>query len=221
MRARYDGQTEWYDALASREPFTRLRAAAVRILGSGPGRCLDVGCGTGLALPLLADLEWTVTAVDASANQLAAAHERAKGIELVQAVAESLPFEDATFDAAVSILTHTDFDDAGAVFGEIARVLVPGGVLVYAGVHPCFASPFAEPLEDGTTLLHPGYRRRGWETVSRDPDNPGIRSRVGVNHIPLDALISAILDAGLTLTAFEEPDDRDPPHFLALRAEKR
>jgi SAM-dependent methyltransferase len=132
-----------------------------------------------------------------------------------------LPFDDESFDAVISVLTHTDFEDAAVAFREAARVLEPGGVFVYAGVHPCFGSPFAEPLEDGTVLLHRGYRRLGWETVSRDPDNPGIRSRVGVNHIPLSRLIAAVLDAGLTLSTFAEPGERDPPLFLALSAEKR
>jgi SAM-dependent methyltransferase len=169
----------------------------------------------------LAEAGWEVTGVDASSEQLALARTRAPQVEVLQADAHALPFADGSFQAVVSILTHTDFDDASAVFCEVVRVLEPGGVFVYAGVHPCFGSPFAQPLEDGTTLLHPGYRRVGWETVSRDPDNPGIRSRVGVNHIPLARLLSAVLDAGLTLTTFEEPGERDPPLFLALRAEKR
>lgn len=221
MTSRYDPHTGWYDEFASTEPFVRLREHVVALLGSGPGRCLDLGCGTGLALALLAGAGWSVTGVDASERQLAAARRRAQDAELLQADAHALPFPDGSFDAVVSILTHTDFDDAAAALGEAARVLARGGVFVYAGVHPCFGSPFAQPLEDGTTLLHPGYRRAGWETVSRDPDNAGIRSRVGVNHIPLAHLVAGVLDAGLTLTTFEEPGERDPPLFLALRAEKR
>src|SRR4051794_11478062 len=219
--SRYDPHTAWYDDFASTEPFARLREHAVALLGAGPGRCLDLGCGTGLALMLLDDAGWAVTGVDASAEQLELARRRAPHIDLLQADAHELPFEDESFDAVVSILTHTDFDDAAEVAREVARVLERGGVFVYAGVHPCFGSPFAEPLDDGTTVLHPGYRRVGWETVSRDPDNPGIRSRVGVNHIPLSHLIAGVLDAGLTLTTFDEPGERDPPLFLALRAEKR
>jgi SAM-dependent methyltransferase len=219
--SRYDSHTTWYDEFASTEPFARLREHVVRLLGSGPGRCLDLGCGTGLALTLLAEAGWDVTGVDASTEQLALARQRAPGIELLQADAHALPFDDHSFDAVISILTHTDFDDAAAVIREAARVLEHRGAFVYAGVHPCFGSPFAQPLDDGTTVLHPGYRRVGWETVSRDPDNPGIRSRVGVNHIPLSQLIANVLDAGLTLTTFEEPGERDPPLFLALRAEKR
>jgi SAM-dependent methyltransferase len=219
--SRYDPHTTWYDEFASTEPFARLRADAVALLGSGPGRCLDLGCGTGLALPLLSEAGWAVTGVDASGEQLALARRRAPDAELLQADAHALPFDDESFDAVISVLTHTDFDDAAVAIRQAARVLARGGVFVYAGVHPCFGSPFAEPLDDGTTLLHPGYRQLGWETVSRDPDNPGIRSRVGVNHIPLSRLIADVLDAGLTLTTFDEPGERDPPLFLALRAEKR
>ena len=107
---------------------------------------------------------------------------------------------------------------------EFARDAAGDGALVLYGacdaVVPTAYGPFAQALEDGTTLLHPGYRSVGWETVSRDPDNPGIRSRVGINHIPLSNLVSAVLGAGLKLVALDEPGERDPPLFLALRADK-
>jgi SAM-dependent methyltransferase len=219
--ARYDGHTAWYDEFASTPPFVMLRETVVRLLGPGPGRCLDLGCGTGRALPLLADAGWDLTGVDVSADQLAAARAHAgDDVELLQIDGHVLPFADASFGGVVSILTHTDFDDAARVFAEVARVLAPGGTFVYAGVHPCFASPFAQALEDGTTLLHPGYRERGWQTVSRNPDSPGVRSKVGVNHTPLAELVTAILDAGLSLDAFEEPGQRDPPLFLAFRTRR-
>ncbi len=194
----------------------------VGYLGSGPGRCLDLGCGTGLAVPLLAAAGWSVVGVDASADQLAAARQRVATLaELHQADAHALPFENESFQGAVSILTHTDFDDATAVFREVARVLAPGGVFVYGGVHPVFGSPLARPLDDGTTLFEPGYRESGWQTVSGDPDKPGIRSRVGINHTTLAGLFTSVLEAGFTLTAIEEPGERDPPLFLVLRLEKR
>src|SRR5436305_15298856 len=79
--ARYDPHTAWYDEFASTEPFIRLREHVVRLLGPGPGRCLDLGCGTGLALTMLEDAGWTVTGVDASAEQLALARERAPGAD--------------------------------------------------------------------------------------------------------------------------------------------
>ena len=217
--ARYDAHVDWYDEFASTGSFVQLREHAVALLGPASGRCLDLGCGTGLALPLLEAAGWDVTGVEVSDGQLARARER--GGNVLQADAHQLPFEDGSFDAVVSILTHTDFDDTRAVFAEVARVLRSGGVFVYAGVHPVFASPFALPQADGTTVFQPGYRVTGWHTVSRYPDRPGIRSKVGVNHLPLSDLFNAVLDTGLILTRVDEPREEDPPLTIALRAEKR
>ena len=217
--ARYDAHVDWYEEFASTASFVELREHAVALLGSGGGRCLDLGSGTGLALPLLEAAGWEAIGVELSAVQVGRAHER--GANVVQADAQALPFADDSFAAVISILTHTDFDDAGAAFTEAARVLRPGGVFVYAGVHPVFASPFALPQEDGTTVFVPGYRERRWHTVSRYPDRPGIRSRVGVNHLPLAELFNAVLGTGLVLTRVDEPRAEDPPLTIALRAEKR
>ena len=217
--ARYDEHVDWYDEFAAGGSFVELREHAVELLGPPSGRCLDLGCGTGLALPLLEAAGWDAIGVEVSEGQLARARERSANVLLADA--HALPFENCAFDAVVSILTHTDFDDAGAVFAEVARVLRVGGVFVYAGVHPVFASPFAQPQDDGTTLFVPGYREQRWHTVSRFPDRPGIRSRVGVNHLPLAELFNAVLDSGLILTRVTEPRAEDPPLSIALRAEKR
>jgi SAM-dependent methyltransferase len=217
--ARYDEHVDWYDEFASTSSFVELRRHAVALLGPPSGRCLDVGCGTGLALPLLEEAGWDAVGIEVSEGQLALARER--GASVLHGDAHALPFETGSFDAVVSILTHTDFDDTRVAFAEIARVLRPDGVFVYAGVHPVFASPFALPQEDGTTLFQKGYRATGWHTVSRYPDRPGIRSKVGVNHMPLAALFNAVLDTGLIVTRVDEPRAEDPPLSIALRAVKR
>jgi SAM-dependent methyltransferase len=163
-----------------------------------------------------------VIGTDVSADQLAAAETYAGQLanELIQADAHDLPFAEETFDAVASILTHTDFDDVDAVFREVHRVLRPGGTFAYVGVHPCFASPSVEPRDDGPALLHPGYREAGWQCVSRDPAKPGIRARVGINHLPLAALLNSVLASGLALAELAEPGDTDPPLFLGFRAVK-
>lgn len=217
--ARYDGHTEWYESFSSGPMFTTVREAAVELVGNGPGRCLDLGCGTGLALPILEAAGWTVVAADASADQLAVARTRTEHV--VQADAHDLPFANGEFDAVVSIFTHTDFDDVSTVFAEVNRVLRPGGVFAYAGVHPCFASPFVEHRDDGPWLVHPGYRRDVWNLVSRNPEQPGISSHVGFHHVPLTTLLNAVLASGLRLTRAVEPGDGDPPLTFGFRAEKR
>jgi len=221
--ARYDGQTDWYETFARGESFAATRACAVRLLGRGPGRCLDLGCGTGLTIPLLVDAGWSVVGADVSADQLRAARPRAgASVELVQADAHALPLADGTFDAVVSVLTHTDFDDPRRVFAEAHRVLRLGGTFVYVGVHPCFASPFVERSEEGVPVgLRPGYREQGWQFLPPDPESTRIRARVGINHLPLAGLLNAIAVSGLAIEHVEEPGETDPPMNIALRAVRR
>jgi len=56
--ARYDGLATWYVGFRPSLPEDELEALR-RLLGRGPGRCLDIGCGTGVATAALADLGWS------------------------------------------------------------------------------------------------------------------------------------------------------------------
>src|SRR5437764_1491727 len=110
---RYDGIADWYDGEFQPKPLEgEAWLALVRLLGDGSGGLLDVGCGTGSYAAGLTGRGWTVTGVDMSADMLRRACE--KGVHAIHADASSLPFEDASFDAAVSVFTHTDVDDFGA-----------------------------------------------------------------------------------------------------------
>jgi ubiquinone/menaquinone biosynthesis C-methylase UbiE len=75
--ARYDGQTDWYESITSAEIFSSVRDRAVELLGTGPGWCLDLGCGTGRAIPALARAGWSVVGTDVSSDQLEAARAHA------------------------------------------------------------------------------------------------------------------------------------------------
>jgi SAM-dependent methyltransferase len=217
-RTRYDDIADWYDgALATSQLGLSGRNIVLRLLGRGPGRLLDVGCGGGSHMLAFAAEGWSPVGVDSSSAQLDLARHR--GCEVVAGRAEALPFDDQSFDAAVSMWTHTDVDDFPAVLREIARVLRPRGVLVYLGVHPCFVGPHSEFVQGlGVPRLHAGYRR-----VERYTDAPGIspgglRAKVGAVHSPLGVFVQAFLDAGFLLERFEEPGDREYPVPLALRA---
>jgi len=218
LRARYDDIAEWYDeTMAVSELGLSGRAIVLRLLGSGPGRLLDVGCGGGSHILAFAEAGWTPAGVDVSPEQLRLARER--GCDVVQARAEELPFGDALFDAAVSMWTHTDVDDFGAALREVARVLRPGAPFVYLGVHPCFVGPHSEFVAgEGVPRLHPGYRRTGRYEGGPGISPNGLRARIGATHIPLGSFLQAFLDAGLRLERVEEPGGRDYPVPLALRA---
>jgi SAM-dependent methyltransferase len=218
--ARYDEVAEWYDAtLAGDSVFARMpRATALRLLGPASGRLLDVGCGGGSHTAAFGAAGWDALGIDVSEAQLALARER--GCDVVLGSAESLPLEDASFDAAVSMWTHTDIDDWPAALREVRRVLRPGGAFVYLGVHPCFVGPHSEFLEGkGVPTLHAGwYRRDGAYGEAPGRSGLGLRARLGVSfHQPLAPFLQSFLDAGFALEHVEEPGERDYPTAIALR----
>ena len=217
--ARYEGLAAWYDEF---RPALRPHESGVleRLLGHGTARCLDLACGSGVALPILAELGWSVVGVDIADDLLELARRRGIG-EILRADVTALPFPDASFDAAVSIWTHTDVDDFSALLREAVRVLKPGARFVYLGAHPCFVGPHSTFVgAEGIPLLHPGYRRTGRYLDAPGIQPEGVRARVGATHLPLGLFLQAFLDTSLTVETVEEPDDREYPYTIAVAARR-
>jgi ubiquinone/menaquinone biosynthesis C-methylase UbiE len=92
---------------------------------------LDVGCGTGALTRLLVDRLGAkhVTGVDPSQAFVGAARERFPGVRIEHGSAESLPFQDDTFDVAIAqLVVHFMTDPVGGV-REMARVTRREGVV--------------------------------------------------------------------------------------------
>jgi SAM-dependent methyltransferase len=94
-------------------------------------RVLDVGCGPGaLTCELVGRLGSAfVCAVDPSVAFVAAAQDRLPGLRVERAVAEALPFEDRSFDAALAQLVVHFMADPVAGLREMRRVTKPRGVV--------------------------------------------------------------------------------------------
>jgi len=112
-KAVYDRIGVGYDAVRRPEPriATRIEAA----LGDARS-VLNVGAGTGSYEPTDRD----VTAVEPSQTMIAQRPPRSA--PAVEAIAEDLPFEDDSFDAAMAIITVHHWSDVRTGLAEMARV---------------------------------------------------------------------------------------------------
>lgn len=127
----FDVAAESYDRFMGR--YSRgLSAPLADLAGVARGqRVLDVGCGPGaLTGELVARVgAANVAAVDPSTPFVAAARDRNPGVEVRQASAGALPFETATFDAALAQLVVHFLSDPVGGLREMARVTRPGGMI--------------------------------------------------------------------------------------------
>jgi demethylmenaquinone methyltransferase/2-methoxy-6-polyprenyl-1,4-benzoquinol methylase len=121
----------------------RWRSALVSRVGVGRDEVvLDVATGTAaVALELVRRTGCRVVGVDQSPEMLAGGRRRIEGaglgdrIELREARAESLPFEDAAFDALTFTYLLRYVDDPAATMRELARVVKPGGAVAMLEFH--------------------------------------------------------------------------------------
>ncbi len=95
---------------------------------------LEVGCGTGLILERLASIARSAHGVDLSPGMLEKA--RARGLDVREGSATSLPFADASFDLACSFKVLAHVPEIDAALGEMARVVRPGGAVLAEFYNP-------------------------------------------------------------------------------------
>lgn len=127
-----------YDRMLKGTEEAGLREMRGELLGKARGRTLELGAGTGLNLEHYpaAVGELVMTEPDRYMARklrvrLAAADGAGRTTEVVECGAEALPFDDASFDSVVSTLVLCTVDDPERAVGEAARVLRPGGALLF------------------------------------------------------------------------------------------
>jgi phosphatidylethanolamine/phosphatidyl-N-methylethanolamine N-methyltransferase len=163
VRAAYRRWAGVYDAVFG-GVLLGARRRAVSLVNQLPGRdVLEVGVGTGLALPTYAR-DRRITGIDLSAEMLALAAKRvaALGLPNVKALremdAEATDFTDASFDIAVAMFVASVVPHPRKLMEEMRRVVRPGG-------HILFVTHFA--AEKGPRwwierAMAPASRALGW-----------------------------------------------------------
>jgi ubiquinone/menaquinone biosynthesis C-methylase UbiE len=105
------------------------------LLRQASGRVLELGAGTGLNLPYYPDEVDDLMLTEPAAPMIPKLERRLKKADrdgqVVVATAEDLPFDDDSFDTVVSTLVLCTVDDPRRAISETARVLRPGGKLLF------------------------------------------------------------------------------------------
>ncbi len=133
LRRRFFALT--YDRQVAKVERAGLGELRQKLLADASGRVLEVGSGTGANLPYYGPGVESLTVTEPEPAMLRRLEQRvreqAPKAKVVRAPAEQLPFEDDTFDVAVSTLVLCGVDDQARALGELRRVLRPGGRLIF------------------------------------------------------------------------------------------
>jgi len=124
-----------YDRQLAKVERAGLQALRQRLLADASGRVLEVGGGTGANLPFYGPGVESLTITEPEPPMIRRlerrVHEQAPQTKVLRAPAEDLPFDDDTFDVAVSTLVLCGVEDQSRALRELRRVLRPGGRLIF------------------------------------------------------------------------------------------
>lgn len=168
-------------------------------------RALDIGCGEGRMCRMLQTLGISTLGIDPTEAFIAEARRLDPAGDYRIGIAEALDLPDNSFDLVLACLCLIDIADFRTAIAEMARVLQPGGSLVIVNLSNLVTGTDRQGWindAEGRPLHYPVSRylaqfpaRAEWAGIS-----------VTNWHRPLSAYITALLEAGLRLTRFSEPD---------------
>lgn len=225
--SRYDAVADEYEAMFNRgvdDPATQMLLELVGDVGQQ--RVLDAPCGEGRVARELARRGASVLGVDLSTVLIDKARALTPNDASLRFEHRDITAPDALererFDAAVCNYGFSDIDDLDGALSTFARVIRPGGVLVFSLLHPCFGGWTGV---DGAWPPEGYYDEHFWR-----PQAVGslLRNRVGAHHRMLSTYLNSLVAHGFILDAFAErgfdpwplPDITPQPMFLAGRCRK-
>ena len=174
--------------------------------------CLEIGCGAGYVSAWMTRRGGRVTGIDPTPNQLASAKafsaEHGLDIRWVQGFGEDLPFPDASFDFAISEYGAALWADPERWVPEAARILRPGGQLVFY-TNAAFSTTHLADGEDA--MLETELKRPYFDLYGVDW---GVDDGPVEFHVPHGRWIEILTGAGFVierLVEIQAPADAESP----------
>src|ERR1700754_2518344 len=146
-----------YDRQMAKTEKAGLGGIRERLLAGASGDVLEIGGGTGPNLPCYGPAVGSLTITEPQPPMLRrlerAVREHRPDTRVLRAPAENLPFDDGSFDVAVSTLVLCGVDDQPRALRELRRVLRPGGRLLFVE-HLRSGDPATARLQDRLNWLN-------------------------------------------------------------------
>ncbi len=182
-------------------------------------KVLDGGCGEGTSSRALARAGARVSAVDLSEKMIENAkrfeESNPHGVSYFLGSAAKMPFEDATFDLVTSWMALSDMSGYAEVIKEFARVLRPGGRLMFCVRHPSYFTRRMGILRSseknpGGLLVGDYFHQGAWvENWAFSGGHDAAEGRKTFSNLrfpfTLSDCINGVLEAGLILRRIHEP----------------
>lgn len=188
-----------YERMLASTERAGLEALRHSLLAHATGHTLEIGAGTGLNLAHYPDAVTSLVLAEPDPHMAARLRDRLdaegpgpRGVSVIAAGAEELPFDDGSFDTIVSTLVLCTVPDPAATLAEVRRVLAPRGAFL-----------FLEHVRGegrGLSWLQDRLERPwGWFAGGCHPNRPTAAS---------------IADAGFQIEQLEEGEMPKAPAFL-------
>ena len=129
----YDQTTDSYDDQYAKEQNTKIRAALGTLHLKENSLIFDMGCGTGLLFPHIADKTKLLVGIDISRNLLKQAQKHAKqhsNIIIIQADADHTPLKNKTFHNVFAITLLQNMPNPTTTLKEIERIAKPEAITI-------------------------------------------------------------------------------------------
>lgn len=191
---------------------------------------LELGCGSGLFIKkILKYRPKSVTGLDMSEGLLEIAKKTYPQINFFQGSAEKIPFKKNMFDTVISGLTLHYIKDLSKVFGEVKKILKPGGNFIFSIHHPMMECTEKVSRSGNEYILYPYNHNKEYKWKMMEG-----MELISYHHT-FEYLINGLIKNGFTIQSIKEtyPDKNSKkikhedfekankyPFFLVIQAKK-